>query len=89
MNINEAYNQIDPYASHAQAFELGWNAALDNQWQTIEQYTEFERVFVIESGVVQWQSFCREDGVWFDCNRDRVCSKFKPTHWMSIPKINK
>ena len=35
MNLNEAYNQIDPHASHAQAFELGWNAALENQWQPI------------------------------------------------------
>ena len=36
MNLNEAYNQIDPWCSHGDAFELGWNAALDNQWQDIE-----------------------------------------------------
>ena len=86
MNLNESYNQIDPHASHAQAFELGWNAALENQWQPIESHPVDDSYFLAqeEDGAV-FSCYAMEDGN-LEFSGDGHVKTRKIILWMPIPK---
>ena len=78
MNLNEAYNQIDPWCSHGDAFELGWNAALDNQWQDIETAPKDGRLIMLYNGRIITYGYYNSDG--------KIMYSDQPTHWMPLPK---
>ena len=89
MNLNEAYNQIDPWCSHGDAFELGWNAALENQWQDIETAPKDGSYILIDDDE------CIKEGCWcesskFDTEGFYSCEKYKQeifnaVRWMPKP----
>ena len=58
--------------------ELGWNAALENQWQPIETAPKDGRAILLYNGRIITQGYYNSDG--------KAMYSDQPTHWMSLPK---
>lgn len=68
--------------------KLGWNAALKNQWQPIENCPIDTPVLCVENGKTFRSVFVFDGKHWYDSD-GYIVDDFKPTHFMLIPETPK